>query len=75
MDMCIQTEENAKKQELVEAFPNSISEDVLECTNSLLEIGIDSIMEDGFLKDVPLLSTAMSLYKIGHNISERHHVS
>ena len=32
------------------------------------------ILEDGLLKDIPLLSTAISIYKIGNSIKERHNI-
>ena len=31
---------------------------------SLLEVGLDAVMDDGILKEVPILSTAVSLYKL-----------
>ena len=50
---------------------NSLSEDASSILSSALEVGIDAITEDGVLKDIPIISTAISIYKIGHNIHER----
>lgn len=53
---------------------DSISE---EATNTLIgigEVGLDSIMDDGLFKDIPVISTAFSLYKIGKSLKERHYV-
>lgn len=53
---------------LPNALCDSITEEAGNAVADILEVGLDSIFEDGLLKDVPLLSTATSLYKIGHSI-------
>ena len=57
---------------LSESFIKSIGNDGVNLINSLLEAGLDSIMEDGILKDIPFVSTAVALYKIGNTIIDRH---
>lgn len=59
---------------LPNALCDSITEEAGNAVADILEVGLDSIFEDGLLKDVPLLSTATSLYKIGHSIKERHYI-
>lgn len=56
------------------AFGNSLSEEAVACVSDLAEVGLDTILEDGILKEVPILSTAISIYKIGSSIAERHHL-
>ena len=56
------------------AFGDSIKEEVGACISDLTEVGLDAIMDDGVLKDIPILSTAVVLYKIGYSIHERHHL-
>ena len=56
------------------AFGNSLSEEAVVCVSGLAEVGLDTILEDGILKEVPILSTAISIYKIGSSIAERHHL-
>lgn len=56
------------------ALCDSITEEAGNAVVGILEAGLDSIFDDGLLKDVPLLSTAASLYKIGHSIKERHYI-
>ena len=56
------------------ALCNSISEETQSITAELMEAGLDSVMDDGLLKEVPILSVAVSLYKIGHSVKERHYV-
>jgi hypothetical protein len=40
----------------------------------LVEVGLDAVMDDGILKDIPILSTVVGLYRIGHTIRERHEI-
>lgn len=56
------------------ALSSSLKKDVVETVGTLAEVGLDSIMEDGLLKDIPFLSTAISIYHIGRSISERHNI-
>lgn len=53
------------------ALADSISNEVINCTGDIVEVGLDAIIDDGILKDVPILSTVISLYKIGDSIRER----
>ena len=41
------------------------------CLAEIAEAALDSITNDGFLTNVPLISTVVSLYKIGNSIRER----
>lgn len=63
------TEEN-----LSVAFSDSLEVDIVEGVSELAEIGLDSIMDEGMLKEVPFLSTVVSLYKIGTSLKERHNL-
>jgi hypothetical protein len=56
------------------ALSNSISTEASSIATNLLEIGLDSIMEEGLLKEVPILSTVVSLFKIGQSIKDRHQI-
>ena len=56
---------------LVNSFGDSLNTNVTDLTGSLVEVGLDSIMDDGLLKDIPFLSTAISVYRIGHSVKER----
>lgn len=61
-------------EELANAFEDTLKEESLSVISDLAEVGIDSIMDDGILKDIPFLSTAIGLYKIGETVWERHHI-
>lgn len=56
------------------AFGESLKEDVVGMVSDFAEIGLDAVMEDGILKEVPIVSTAIALYKIGNSIKERHNL-
>ena len=56
------------------ALSNSISSETGSLASNVFEAGLDVVMDDGFLKEIPIVSTAISLYKIGHTIHERHYL-
>lgn len=64
-----------EENSLAIAFEDSLAESVVSSIEAFAEIGLDSIMEDGLLKEIPFVSTAVALYHIGNSIRERHHVS
>lgn len=59
-------------EELVVSLENSLSSDICNTVGDLAEVGLDAVMDDGVLKDIPILSTVVGLYRIGHTIRERH---
>ena len=59
---------------LCNAMSDSISNEVGGAAEGLLEVGLDALMDDGLLKEVPILSTVVSVYKIGHTLKERHQI-
>lgn len=60
---------------LSESMSNSLKPEVLNVIAELGEIGLDSLMDDGVLKEIPIISTAVSVYKFGNSIRERHNIS
>ena len=63
-----------EENSLAIAFSDTLSADVVECVSEFAEIGLDAIMEEGVLKEIPFVSTAISVYKIGKSIKERHNI-
>ena len=57
---------------LSSSFFASITDESLSICTDIGEMGLDSFMEDGIWKNIPFLSTAVSLYKIGNSIKGRH---
>ena len=62
------------ENELSNALINSISGNICTITTNIAEISLDSILKDGLLKDFPIVSTVVSLYKIGSSIKDRHDI-
>ena len=56
------------------AFADSLKDETMSCIGEYAEIGLDAVMEDGILKDIPIVSTAIAIYKIGGSIKERHNL-
>ena len=56
------------------SFSNSLQDGAIECLSDILEVKLDSMLEDGILKDIPFISTAISIYRIGHTIHDRHYL-
>lgn len=63
-----------EERELSSAFSDSLREDLIGSFSELAEIGLDNIMEDGILKEIPFFSTAISLYKIGNSVKDRYNL-
>lgn len=61
-------------EELVVSLENSLSSDIFDTVGDLVEVGLDAVMDDGILKDIPILSTVVGLYRIGYTIRERHEI-
>lgn len=58
---------------LVEAFGNSIGADIAEFAGETIEFTLDTcIGEDGILKDIPFVGTALKLCNITSKVQEKH---
>lgn len=64
-----------EEQSLALSFSNSLTEEVSGITGEYLELGLDALVEDGLFKDIPIVSTAVAVYRIGKSIREKHHVA
>ena len=47
-----------------------VGNDLSELATEYAEIGFDSFLDDGVLKEVPVVSTLVSIYKVGSRISQ-----
>ena len=52
----------------------SITEECSELVSSIAEVTLDSVLEDGLLKDIPIIASAISIYKLGTSLRERHEI-
>ena len=62
------------EQSLSIAFSDSLQDELVSTISEFVEIGLDSVMEDGILEDIPIVKTAVSVYKIGHGIKTRYNI-
>jgi len=56
--------------EIIPSFRSSIFGDLANFSD-LAELGIDSILNDGLLKDIPIVGTLLGITKIGQNLHDR----
>ena len=57
--------------ELVENFEKSLFNDSKDIIEDYLEIGIDSIIDGGILKEIPIVKTIVGVLKVGKNVHDR----
>ena len=56
------------------ALSETLKSESVDCISELAEVGLDSILEEGLFKELPIISTAVAIYKIGGSIKDRHNL-
>ena len=56
---------------LVDDFEKSLFNSSKDVISNYLEIGIDSFMNEGILKEIPIVNTIVGVLKIGKNVHDR----
>lgn len=64
----------SSKNALSNSFKNSITDETTEIVSNIGEIGLDAFLNDGLLKNIPFLSTVVSVYKIGNSLHDQYHL-
>ena len=64
-----------EEQSLSLSFGNSLTEEVSGIAGEYVELGLDALSEDGLFKELPFVSSVVSVYRIGKSIRERHHIA
>lgn len=62
------------KKSLVASLVKSIGVEASGIAGEFLEIGIDSLCDEGLLRDIPFVSTVASVFHIGQTIRDRHSI-
>jgi hypothetical protein len=62
------------EKSLAVAFEDTLAENTIDIISDIAEVGLDAVLDDGLLKDIPIISTAVSLFKIGKTIHDRVYV-
>lgn len=58
--------------QIITPFKESLFNDNLkDVAGDIIELGIDSILEDGLLRDIPIVNTIVGTFKFGQNIHDR----
>ena len=57
--------------ELTQDFEKSLFRESRDAIGDYIELGIDSFINDGILKDVPIVNTIVAVLKVGKNIHDR----
>jgi len=56
---------------LVDDFEKSLFNSSKDVISDYLEIGIDSLMNEGILKEIPIVNTIVGVLKVGKNVHDR----
>lgn len=64
-----------EKHSLAVAFGSSLTEEASSIAREYAELGLDVLAEEGLFKDIPIVSTAVAVYRIGKSIREKHHIA
>ena len=56
---------------IIPSFKASLFNGSYEMIGDLVEVGIDSILDDGVAKDIPIVSTLIGIVKTAQNIHDR----
>lgn len=52
------------------AFGDSLVEQLVDGVGEIAEVGIDSVIEEGILKDIPIVSAVINTYKICNGVKD-----
>ena len=63
-----------KKNELAISLPESIGTELTTIQGNLMEIGVDSLLNDGVLKDIPIVSSVLGIVKTGVAVKDHLYV-
>ena len=62
------------QNKLASSFSDSLNEECKKIATDAVELSLDSLLKDSALKDIPFISTAVSLYNIGVSIKDIHNI-
>ena len=65
---------NERLESLAVSFSDSIKDEMVSGVSELLETGLDAALEDGILKEIPIISLFVKLYNIGVGVRDRHNI-
>ncbi|MFM2484358.1 hypothetical protein [Celerinatantimonas yamalensis] len=60
--------------QLEKTLATNLGNELTNVSSNLLEVGVDSLLEGGVLKDIPIIGSVVGLFKSGISIKERFYV-
>ncbi len=63
-----------KNNKLESALPNSLGKDLTDLGVNILEVGVDEVINEGVLKEIPIIGSAVGLIKSGVSIKDHFYV-
>jgi len=66
--------EEVERKSLTKAMAQTTGIEASSIIGEYVELGIDALLDEGVLKEIPIVSTAVSLFKVGKSIRELHHL-
>ena len=61
-----------KEESLALSFEHSMTTEISDIVGQYAEIGLDAMIEDGIFRDIPIVSTFATVYRLGSNIRDKH---
>ena len=58
------------EKNLPEALSESLKEDSVDTLSDVLEVGIDAFLDEGVIRDIPILSMVIGIYRTGKSIND-----
>ena len=58
------------KENSIDIFDSVVSEKIVEISSEILEAGIDQLIENDFLKDIPILGSGIKAYDLAKKVTE-----
>lgn len=66
---------STRRENLGKSLESTIaSEELIKLSGDVSEALVDSIVGDGLLKEIPIIGTVISLFKVGASFRERHYI-
>ncbi len=66
---------NHSEKEIIDSWSETIAEsNVGDILIDISEVGLDSIVDSELIKEVPVIKTIVSVYKLGHTLRERSYI-
>lgn len=60
--------------EIEKSMIETLKSDFANISKEFMEVGIDSMLQDGILKDIPIIGTLGSVFKVGISIRDRYFI-